>query len=64
MAAHQSRRSRVEPDVNLSQPLDQAVDDERSIREVVDRWMKASAHNDLDTVLGLMTDDVVFEVPG
>jgi len=50
--------------VNLSQPLDQAVDDERSIREVVDRWMKASAHNDLDTVLGLMTDDVVFSVAG
>jgi uncharacterized protein (TIGR02246 family) len=50
--------------MDLAAPLDQALDDERSIREVVDRWMKASAAGDLDTVLGLMTDDVVFEVPG
>ena len=40
------------------------LDDERAIRTLVDRWMKASAENDLDTVLGLMTDDVIFEVPG
>ena len=40
------------------------LDDERAIRAVVDRWMKASAENDLDTVLDLMTDDVVFEVAG
>jgi uncharacterized protein (TIGR02246 family) len=61
---HQTCRSRVEPRVEISEPLDQALDDERSIRALVDRWMKASVENDLDTVLGLMTDDVVFEVPG
>jgi len=27
-------------------------------------WMSASAAGDLNTVLGLMTDDVVFMVPG
>ena len=39
-------------------------DDERAIRDLVATWMKASAAGDLDTVLGLMTDDVVFMVPG
>ena len=50
--------------MELAAPQDKIVDDERSIRQVVDRWMKASAANDLDTVLDLMTDDVIFEVPG
>ena len=50
--------------MNFSQSLDQGVDDERSIREVVDRWMKATAANDVDTVLSLMTDDVLFSVAG
>jgi uncharacterized protein (TIGR02246 family) len=50
--------------MEIPESLNVAVDDERSIRELVDRWMKASAAGDLDTVLGLMTDDVVFEVPG
>ena len=40
------------------------TDDERAIRDLVATWMKASAAGDLDTVLGLMTDDVVFMVPG
>jgi len=35
-------------------------DDERAIRAVVARWMEASAAGDTKTVLGLMTDDVVF----
>jgi uncharacterized protein (TIGR02246 family) len=39
-------------------------DDERAIREVVATWMAASKAGDHDTVLGLMTDDVVFMVPG
>ena len=39
-------------------------EDERTIREVVATWMQASRAGDLDTVLGLMTDDVVFMVPG
>ena len=38
--------------------------DERAIRELVMKWMVASEAGDLDTVLGLMTDDVVFMVPG
>ena len=40
------------------------TDDERAIRELVATWMTASQANDIDTVLSLMTDDVVFMVPG
>ena len=40
------------------------TDDERAIRELVATWMTASQAGDIDTVLGLMTDDVVFMVPG
>jgi uncharacterized protein (TIGR02246 family) len=40
------------------------TDDERAIRELVATWMAASQAGDIDTVLGLMTDDVVFMVPG
>ena len=39
-------------------------DDERAIRQVVETWTAASRSGDLDTVLGLMTEDVVFMVPG
>ena len=39
-------------------------DDERAIRELVARWMAASQAGDTQTVLSLMTDDVVFMVPG
>jgi|SRR5579862_4179563 len=39
-------------------------DDERRIRELIDTWMKASAAGDVETVLGLMTDDVAFLLPG
>lgn len=40
------------------------TDDERAIRELVDRWMHASKSGDLATVLSLMADDVVFMVAG
>ena len=40
------------------------TDDERAIRDLVATWMSASRAGDLQTVLGLMTDDVVFMVPG
>ena len=40
------------------------TDDERAIRELVDTWLAASKAGDIATVLGLMTDDVVFMVPG
>lgn len=39
-------------------------DDERAIRQLVANWMAASKAGDRDTVLSLMTDDVVFMVPG
>ena len=38
--------------------------DEKAIRELIDRWMRATAHGDLQTVLSLMADDAVFMVPG
>lgn len=41
-----------------------AGDDEREIRALVARWISATREGDIDTVLGLMTDDVVFLVPG
>ena len=40
------------------------TDDERAIRQVVETWMQASQSGDTATVLSLMTDDVVFSVPG
>jgi uncharacterized protein (TIGR02246 family) len=38
--------------------------DEQAIRDLVDRWMTASKSGDVATVLDLMTDDVIFMVPG
>lgn len=40
------------------------LSDETQIRELVRRWHEASRAGDIDTVLGLMTDDVVFLVVG
>ena len=40
------------------------TDDERAIRDLIDTWMSATANGDTRTVLGLMTDDVIFMVPG
>jgi uncharacterized protein (TIGR02246 family) len=39
-------------------------DDEQAIRNVVETWMDATRRGDLDTVLDLMTDDIVFLTPG
>ena len=39
-------------------------DDERSIRNLIETWMKASEAGDTNTVLSLMADDVIFMVPG
>ena len=39
-------------------------DDENAIRRMVETWMAASLAGDTATVLSLMTDDVVFMVPG
>ncbi len=38
--------------------------DEEQIREVISTWMAATKAGDVDTVLSLMTDDVVFLVAG
>jgi uncharacterized protein (TIGR02246 family) len=39
-------------------------DDERAIRQLIETWMAATKAGDTATVLSLMTDDVVFMVPG
>lgn len=39
-------------------------EDEKAIRQVVETWMTASKAGDVQTVLDLMADDVVFMVPG
>ena len=38
--------------------------DEAQIRSLVARWHEATAAGDVDAVLNLMTEDVVFLVPG
>ena len=40
------------------------MNDENEIRDLVDTWMSATRAGDSNTVLGLMTDDVVFLVAG
>ena len=40
------------------------ANDERAIRDLIETWMEASRTGDLKTVLSLMSDDVVFMVPG
>ena len=40
------------------------TDDERSIRELVATWLAASKNGDLPAILDLMTNDVIFMVPG
>ena len=37
---------------------------EQPIRDLIALWLKASAENDLDTVLSLMADDALFLLPG
>ena len=39
-------------------------DNEQSIRDVIARWHRATAAGDVDAILPLMTDDVVFLTPG
>lgn len=40
------------------------TDDVRAIRNLIDRWMKASKAGDTRAVLGMMTDDVIFMTCG
>ena len=39
-------------------------DDERAIRDLIRTWIAASKAGDVETVLGLMSDDIVFMVSG
>jgi uncharacterized protein (TIGR02246 family) len=38
--------------------------DEHAIRALVDNWLAAFKAGDIEKVLGLMADDVIFMVPG
>jgi uncharacterized protein (TIGR02246 family) len=38
--------------------------DEQAIKDVVSRWCKASAVGDVETMLPMLADDMVFVVPG
>jgi uncharacterized protein (TIGR02246 family) len=38
--------------------------DEQQIRNLIETWLRATREGDVDTVLTLMTEDVVFLVPG
>ncbi len=40
------------------------TEDEQAIRQVIATWMGASQSGDTATILSLMTNDVVFMVPG
>lgn len=40
------------------------TEDERAIRDLIATWMEATKKGELETVLNLMADDVVFMVPG
>lgn len=39
-------------------------EDEKAVRALVDTWMSASKAGDIEAVLGLMADDVIFMTPG
>jgi lysine 2,3-aminomutase len=51
------RRPDSEDDIGMT-------DDERSIRDLVATWFAASKTGNLQAILDLMTDDVIFMVPG
>ena len=40
------------------------TNDEQEIRQLVSTWMAATKTGDVETVLSLMADDVVFLMPG
>ena len=40
------------------------TDDERAIRDLVATWMEATEIGEVNVVLSLMADDVIFTVPG
>lgn len=40
------------------------MSDEQAIREWLDKWLRASAAGDSETMLPMLADDMVFLVPG
>jgi len=40
------------------------LSDEQKIRNLIDDWAVASREGDVDTVMNLMTEDVIFLTPG
>lgn len=38
--------------------------DQQAIRNLIETWLRATREGDVDTVLSLMTEDVIFLVPG
>ena len=38
--------------------------DEQAIRQLIQTWIEASANQDIDQMLPLMSDDIVFLTPG
>ena len=40
------------------------TEDERAIRNLIETWMFATQNGDIETVLNLMADDVIFMVAG
>lgn len=57
----------LEPPAHAGRRIDQEVimqSDEEQIRQLVATWIAATEAGDVDTILGLMAEDVVFLVPG
>jgi uncharacterized protein (TIGR02246 family) len=47
-----------------SQETTMSTTDEQAIRKLIDDWMQATARGDLDQVLSMMSEDVVFMTAG
>lgn len=47
---------------NLNNSMSQS-DSEKTIRDLIDRWMVATKNGDGDAIVDLMCDDVIFTVP-
>src|SRR6187401_1307706 len=61
---HAARHGRFLQGVAGRRRQSSMTEDEKAIRRLVADWFEATKRGDLDAVLALMTDDVVFLVPG
>ncbi len=48
----------------MNDSLNDGMNDEQAIRGVIAQWMEATRNGDIGAILPLMTEDVVFLVPG